>query len=75
MSDYKARIQIDPAIMAGKPVIRGTRIPVDRILAELGHGVGETELLVMYPRLTAEDIRAAQLYAAAILSNQEVLAH
>ena len=52
------RIDIDPAIMMGKPVIRGTRITVELILRKLAEGASEDELLNDYP-LTSGDIRAA----------------
>jgi uncharacterized protein (DUF433 family) len=53
------RIEMNPKVMLGKPVIRGTRIPVELILRKLADGAGEKELLDAYPRLTSEDIRAA----------------
>lgn len=52
------RIIIDPAIMLGKPVIRGTRITVELILRKLAEGATEAELREDYPHLTTEDIRA-----------------
>ena len=58
------RIEINPKIMAGKPVIRGTRIPVDMILRELGAGMTDDEIIADHPHLTIEDIRAAQSFAA-----------
>ena len=51
------RIEINPNVMLGKPVIRGTRIPVELILRKLSEGATEAELLDGYPRLTPEDIR------------------
>jgi len=60
-------IEIDPAIMMGKPVIRGTRIPVETILEQLAGGETEDELLAAHPRLTREGIRAALDYAARTL--------
>ena len=56
------RIEINPAIMLGKPVIRGTRITVELILRRLAEGAPEAELLEDYPHLTIEDIRAAVAY-------------
>jgi uncharacterized protein (DUF433 family) len=53
--------------MAGKPCIRGTRIPVDQILFELGDRVSAQEVLDAHPDLTNQDIEAAVNYAAAIL--------
>jgi uncharacterized protein (DUF433 family) len=58
------RIEINPAVMLGKPVIRGTRIPVELIIRKLGEGATEVDLLDAYPRLTRADIQAVPLYAA-----------
>jgi uncharacterized protein (DUF433 family) len=58
------RIEINPRVMLGKPVIRGTRIPVELILRKLSEAASEVDLLEAYPRLTREDIRAAIRYAA-----------
>jgi uncharacterized protein (DUF433 family) len=58
------RIEINPKVMMGKPVIRGTRIPVELILRKLSEGAKERELLEALPRLTKEDIQAAIRYAA-----------
>lgn len=58
------RISIDPKVMAGKPVISGTRIPVEKILRELGNGLSYDDILREYPRLTRADILAAQRFAA-----------
>lgn len=67
------RIQIDPRIMAGKPVVRGTRIPVELILRKLGAGRTADEILADHPRLTLEDVRAAQAFAADYLADEEVV--
>ena len=67
------RIEINPAIMMGKPVIRGTRITVELILRKLGEGETEAELLEDYPHLTAEDIRSAIAYGAASVAHEEVV--
>ena len=53
------RIEINPAVMMGKPVIRGTRITVELVLRKLAEGTTEAELLEDYPHLKSEDIRAA----------------
>jgi len=58
------RISIDPNVCFGKPCIRGTRIWVSLIVENLAEGVSEAELLVAYPQLSIEDIRAALAYAA-----------
>jgi uncharacterized protein (DUF433 family) len=67
------RIDIDPAIMMGKPVIRGTRITVELVLRKLAEGTSEGELLEDYPHLTIEDIRAAVAYGAASVAHEEVV--
>jgi uncharacterized protein (DUF433 family) len=66
------RIEIDPNVMMGKPVIRGTRITVELILRKLGEGAAEIDLLDAYPRLTREDIQAAMRYAADALAHEEI---
>jgi len=59
------RIAADPAVMMGKPVVRGTRLTVEHILEELAGGLSLEDLLASHPRLTAEDVRAALAFAAA----------
>jgi uncharacterized protein (DUF433 family) len=54
------RIEMNPEIMGGKPVIRGTRVPVETILRKLGAGMTGEQIIADHPRLTSEDIRAAQ---------------
>jgi uncharacterized protein (DUF433 family) len=58
------RIAIDPNVMFGKPVIRGTRIPVELILRKLGDGMTDEQILTHHPHLTVDDIRAAATFAA-----------
>jgi len=67
------RIDIDPAIMLGKPVIRGTRISVELILRKLAEGATEGDLVEDYPHLTTEDVRAAIAYGAASVAHEEVV--
>ena len=67
------RIVIDPAVMMGKPVIRGTRFTVELILRKLAEGAAEADLLEDYPHLTTEDIRAAVAYGAASVAHEEVV--
>ena len=67
------RIDINPKVMLGKPVIRGTRITVELLLRKLSEGATEAELLQDYPHLTAEDIRAAIKYAADVVAHEEVI--
>ena len=72
--DYMKHITIDPSIMMGKPVIAGTRIPVEIILRYLGEGMTPEELLNEYPQLTIQDIQAAQAWAADYLADEDVYA-
>ncbi len=67
------RIEINPKIMLGKPVIRGTRIPVEMIVRKIGEGASELELLDAYPGLTPEAIRAALVYAADALAHEQTI--
>lgn len=67
------RIEINPAVMIGKPVIRGTRIPVELILRKVAAKVPATEICRDYPRLTEDDITAALTYAADAVSTDEIL--
>jgi uncharacterized protein (DUF433 family) len=68
------RIQCDPTIMMGKPVIRGTHLTVEHILRCLAAGHTVEQLLSGHPRLTVEDIRAAQAFAADYLAHESVFA-
>jgi uncharacterized protein (DUF433 family) len=65
------RIEVNPKVMLGKPVIRGTRIPVELILRKLSEGATEDDLLDAYPRLSRQDIQAAIGYAADTLAHEE----
>jgi uncharacterized protein (DUF433 family) len=67
------RIEINPKIMLGKPVVRGTRITVELILRKLSEGAKEEEPLAAYPHLKPEDIRAALAYAAGALAGEEMI--
>jgi uncharacterized protein (DUF433 family) len=58
------RIEINPSVMLGKPVVRNTRIPVELLLRKLAEGASTADLLDAYPRLTEDDIRACLTYAA-----------
>jgi uncharacterized protein (DUF433 family) len=58
------RIAADPAVMLGKPTVRGTRLTVEHLLDELAGGLSVEELLASHPRLTREDIQAALAFAA-----------
>lgn len=67
------RIEMNPKVMMGKPVIRGTRIAVELILRKLSEGATIRDLLEAYPRLTREDVQAAIGYAADTLAHEETV--
>ena len=68
-----SRIEINPRVMLGKSVIRGTRIPVELIVRKLSEGATEEDLLDGYPRLRRGDIQAALSYAADSIALEENL--
>jgi len=67
------RITTDPDVMFGKPVIDGTRIPVERLLRKLGAGRSVASILEDHPHLDEEDIYAAVRFAADYMANEEVV--
>ncbi len=67
------RISSDPAVMMGKPCIKGTRITVELILRKLGAGRSFADVLDAYPHLTEEDLRAASAFAADYIQHETVL--
>lgn len=67
------RITINPKVMVGKPVVKGTRLTVEYILNLLAHGASETEILQEYSGLTREDIQACLLFAAQSLGNTDFM--
>ena len=72
VSSYRERITSDPAIMVGKPVIRGTRIPVERVLGHLAHNSDLDDLFGAYPDLTLDDVKAALAYARAAVERERM---
>ncbi len=73
MEELMDRIVLDPEVLSGKPIIKGTRIPVYLIVELLGSGMTEKEVLNQYPTLKKEDIKAALLYASKCLENEETI--
>lgn len=69
---WKDRIVIDPEILVGKPVIKGSRLAVDFIVDLLAQGWSEGDILENYPGLTREDIQACLEYAGAILRSEKI---
>jgi uncharacterized protein (DUF433 family) len=69
---YHERIIADPRILAGKPVVKGTRIAVDLVLEELAQNPDIPELLAAHPDLTRDDVQACLAYARAGVTGKEV---
>jgi uncharacterized protein (DUF433 family) len=74
IQSYKERITVDPDIMLGKPIIKGTRITVELILKKLSEGMSFEDLLEAYPHLTKDDILAALSYSADVVAQEELIA-
>ena len=72
MKQYN-RIELNPDIMFGKPVVKGTRITVDLILRKLGAGLTPKQIIKDHPHLTIEDIHAAQEFAADYIADDEII--
>ncbi len=72
MVDWQERIVIDPDILVGKPVVRGTRLAVEFIIDLMAQGWADDEILRNYPGLAREDIQACLAYASVILRSEKV---
>jgi len=70
--DWRERIVIDPEVLVGKPIVRGTRLAVEFIIDLLAQGWVEPEILRNYPGLTHEDVQACLSYASAALQAEKV---
>ncbi len=68
--NWQDHISIDPKVMLGKPVIKGTRITVELIVERLGQGQTWEELIISYPHISREAIMACLQYAAYVISNE-----
>jgi len=66
------RIEINQAVLAGKPIIKGTRIPVELVIKLLAQRWTDEQIIAEYPALKKEDIREALLYAEKLIQNEEV---
>jgi uncharacterized protein (DUF433 family) len=73
MEDLLDRVTVDPDVLVGKPVIRGTRIPVYLIVGLVANGLTTKEILQEYPRLKEEDVKAALLYASKLVESEVTL--
>lgn len=73
---YQDHIKQDPTILAGKPVVAGTRIPVERVVAHLANNPDLADLFAAYPELTVEDVKACLQFAhAAIEEKRQRVGH
>jgi len=72
-SNLIKRISINPSICHGKPCISGTRIMVSVIMDNLAEGLSEAEIMAEYPSLQSQDIKAALVYAALLVREEEVI--
>ena len=70
--DWKDRISIDPNVLVGKPVIKGTRIAVEFIVELLAEGWTHEQILKNYPHLTVKDIQASLHYASEMMKQEKV---
>jgi uncharacterized protein (DUF433 family) len=70
--DWRDKIDLNPSVLAGKPVVRGSRLSVDFILGLMGQGRSEIDILRNYPGITHEDIAACLQYASEILQSEKV---
>lgn len=68
----RERIVVNPRILVGKPIVRGTRIPVEIVLAHLALDIDVESLFADYPRLTLDDVRACLTYAAGLVADENV---
>jgi len=70
--DWRSRITVDPSVLVGKPIIKGTRIAVEFILELLANGWTLEDILRNYPQLKKEDVRAALKYVTEVLKEEKV---
>jgi len=70
--DYESRIVLDPEILCGKPVVKGTRLAVEFIVDLLAQGWSEADILKSYPGVTRDDLLACLAYASAVLHAEKV---
>ena len=72
--DWREHIVVDPAVLVGKPVIRGTRISVELLLDRFADGWSYDEVLAAYPHLTREQVQAAVTFASALFKEEKYVA-
>ena len=72
---YKEKITVDPDIMLGKPIIKGTRITVEAILKKLSDGYSPEEVAQCFPTVTRDDVLSALSYSADVIGREEMIVH
>jgi uncharacterized protein (DUF433 family) len=72
MINWQDRISLNPKILAGKPIVKGTRLAVEFVIDLLANGWKESEILQNYPKLTPEDIQACLCYASSLIKSERV---
>jgi uncharacterized protein (DUF433 family) len=70
--DWRERIVVNPEILVGKPVIKGTRISVELVVELLGRGYSVEDVIEQYDHITPEDVQACLAYAAELLKSERV---
>jgi uncharacterized protein (DUF433 family) len=70
--NWRTRITSDPDVVAGKPIVEGTRLSVEHILELFENGWSETDILESYPHLESEDVRACLGYAREVLAEEKL---
>lgn len=71
-NDYQNRVVVDPKVMLGKPLIKGTRITIELILRQLAQGIPTEDILENYPHLVRKDVLAAIAYANKLVEEESV---
>lgn len=74
MTDWRERITVDPAILVGKPIIRGTRISVELLMDRLADGWTVEQIIDSYPRLTREDVLSAIAFVTEVFREEDYVA-
>lgn len=72
--DWREQIVVDPTVLVGKPIIKGTRISVELLLDRFADGWGYDEVLAAYPHLTREQVRAAVTFASELFKEEKYIA-
>lgn len=72
MVDWRERIEINPDVMTGKPIIRGTRLTVDLVIELLAEGWTVDQIIAEYPGVSSEDVAGCLAYASAVIKEEKV---